>query len=146
MPDISSFDPEIVFKEVLENIKRDKAISKEALSLWFDNCRINGIDKDFVYLSVENEARCRTISTHYKSILSKYFYEILGFEPEIAVFVEKKEEASESEEYADFSEDEEKDDRKEIIFSRKNSYTFENFVVGSSNTFAIAYAVYKDVP
>lgn len=147
---------ELIFNAVVEKIKEDNAITKIAFDLWFNNCKITGIDSDAVYLSVENETKRNSIIAHYKDILIKYFSFELGYEPDIVINIAAdgvSDNITEDEEddyvlppedgsYAITENDEEDDyNKKEIVFTKNNDYTFENYVVGSSNTFAYAAAL-----
>lgn len=132
-----------MFQSVMAKIREDKAITETALNLWFENCKIKDIDSDNVYLSVENEAKKKSILSHYADILSKYFELQLGYMPNVVIEIEEdvKEEYSFSlpaeEENETYDDDYNK---KEILFTKNNDYTFDNFVEGESNTFAYAAA------
>ncbi|MBQ7669164.1 MAG: chromosomal replication initiator protein DnaA [Clostridia bacterium] len=142
MSDFPNSNADIIFKNVLNSMKNDKVLSAEAINLWFDNCVITGIDSDNVYLSVESESRMKAIKNHYEDILSKYFSYQLGYAPNIVISTDKsliKRIVAESDE-SDYITDESNAIKDGNIFTKNNIYTFENFVVGSSNTFAYAAA------
>lgn len=129
-----AIDPEYkdIYLAVIERIRLDRAITNEALNLWFKNCGIVSLDRNTVTLGVENESRKRTILTHYEKILEKYFSEEFGRDLKIEIAV------ASSPKTADDAEEDLADDDK--IFRRPNNYTFDNFVVGTSNAFACAAA------
>ncbi len=129
---IRNVDPEYkdLYDSVIERIRSDRAIANEALNLWFRFCGIVLIDRGTVTLGVENESRKKSILTHYEKILEKYFSEELGRDVKIEIVVASVSAPSEKEDDPD-------DDK---IFRRPNNYTFDNFVVGSSNAFACAAA------
>lgn len=145
---------ELIFRAVMERIKYDNAIPSTAFDLWFENCKIKDVSSDRVCLTVENETKRKAILAHYTEILKKYFTIELGYEPEIEIeidtdFVPKPLEGEGDPDVFDFSkigektkdEEKEKEDeddynKREILFVKNNDYTFENYVVGSSNTFA----------
>lgn len=118
-----------IFASAIDSIRQDRAISNEALNLWFSNCKISSFDNDTVYLEVENEARKNSILTHYKSILEKYFSREIGYSVNVEVEVAKSDDSSDDELVGE-----------DKIFRKGNNYTFDNFVVGSSNAFACAAA------
>lgn len=124
-------DPEYkdIYDSVIEKIRRDRAISNEALNLWFRFCGIVLIDRSTVTLGVENESRKTSILTHYEKILEKYFSDELGRDVKIEIVVSSSPVKEEPD-----------DDEDDKIFRRPNNYTFDNFVVGSSNAFACAAA------
>lgn len=155
----------VIFQLVMERIQEDNAITSAAFKLWFENCGIIDINDEekSVTLTVENEIKRKSILSHYSEILSEYFRKELGFLPEIKIvidtnFVPKKLKGEGEEGVFDFSKPdvferikeqyeknkkrEEDDDyvKHEILFKRNNDYTFKNFVVGSSNTFAYSAA------
>lgn len=144
---------EMIFNAVMERIKAEGAIPSTAFDLWFENCKIKDIGSDCVRLTVESETKRKSILAHYTGILRKYFAIELGYEPEIEIeidedFVPRPLEGEGDPDVFDFSKigeekkeeetKEEEDDynKKEILFIKNNNYTFENYVVGSSNTFA----------
>jgi len=118
-----------IFASAIDSIRQDRAISNEALNLWFSNCKISSFENDTVYLEVENEARKNSILTHYKSILEKYFSREIGYSVNVEVEVAKSDDSSDDELVGE-----------DKIFRKGNNYTFDNFVVGSSNAFACAAA------
>ena len=130
-----------VYEAVIEAIRQDHAITNEALNLWFSGCSMQSFENDKVTLLAENESRAKTILIHYKSLLKEYFSRELGRNVDVDVKAENKEtaETSVTEEEKEPLRD---DDRDRIVkfFDRPNNYTFENFVVGSSNAFAVAAA------
>ncbi len=145
---------ETIFQHVMERIKSDNAIISSAFNLWFGNCKIVDIDSRCVYLSVENETKRKSILSHYKDIVAEYFRKELGFLPEIEIeidedFVPKKLIGEDEEGIIDFSKPLPKDfydskakktvrstdEDSDMFYRRNNDYTFENYVVGSSNSF-----------
>ncbi|MBR6917425.1 MAG: chromosomal replication initiator protein DnaA [Clostridia bacterium] len=138
MSGYSTNDLSAIYKDVIDAIRADRAITNDAVNLWFTDCRIKYINDDAVCLSVENDARAKMILTHYKTILIKYFSEELGRIVDVEVTSDK----TESPDFSDDAEDGEfrEDIKSEKVFKKANNYTFENFVVGSSNAFAYAAA------
>ena len=127
-----------VYSDVMEAIRQDHAITGEALNLWFSGCKIKSIEDGKVTLSAETDSRAKTILIHYKSILREYFSRELGEEVEIDAVGERADNAFPEEE--NVVPDDTESDKIVKFFDRPNNYTFENFVVGSSNAFAVAAA------
>ena len=141
MSDIIKPEYDTIYQNVIDTIRQDRAIAEEALNLWFSGCRICSIENESVTLVAENEARARMILTHYKTILNSYFSSELG--RPVAVEVTTGTDVSERirfEENDAGMSDDPLSATSEKVFKKGNSYTFENFVVGSSNAFAYAAA------
>lgn len=128
-----------IYSSVIDNIRRDRAITAEAINLWFSGCSMIGADKENVYLKTESESRKKSILSHYESILRDYFSDELGYPVKIVIEVEKEEEEKEDEETAS-SDKSFYSENSDNVFSVGNNYTFDNFVIGSSNAFACAAA------
>ncbi|MBR0302746.1 MAG: chromosomal replication initiator protein DnaA [Clostridia bacterium] len=135
MSDNSTYELDALYNTVIENISRDRAISSEALNLWFENCRLTGMDDDFIYLSVSSESRKNTIQTHYAATLKKYFSKELGRDLDVAVFVSRDKTPAGSASAVPAA-------APKVVssFRRNPSFTFDNYVVGSSNIFAYTAA------
>ena len=127
-----------VYSDVMEAIRQDHAITGEALNLWFSGCKIRSIEDGKVTLSAETDSRAKTILIHYKTILREYFSRELGRAVEIDAVGEREDNAFPEEE--SFVPEDAESDKIVKFFDRPNNYTFENFVVGSSNAFAVAAA------
>lgn len=150
MAELSRSNTELIYQAVMEKIKADNAISTAAVNLWFENCKIKDIDSESVFLTVENEMKKKSILTHYSELLSKYFSFQLGYMPKIVIDIDRdfvpkplgKEDNSEEAYMEDsgYYNDDDDYNKKEILFTKNNDYTFENYVVGSSNTFAYSAA------
>ena len=140
MPVYENTEFDTVFSNVMDSIRQDHAITNEALNLWFSGCRIDSIEDGKVTLLAETDSRARTILIHYKSILREYFSKEFGRKTDIDVLGEKAAEPDPFEPEDDDYISEEDRDKIVKYFDRPNSYTFENFVIGSSNAFAVAAA------
>lgn len=133
-----------LFKLITDKMISDGAISRTAYNLWFENCKIKNIDSNNVFLTVENKTKRESILAHYKDLLCEYFSSELGYD--IGIVIDTEEESEEKPETDTAKEEpfEKYDSLKteasyvtENAYFRKNSvYTFENYVVGSSNSLA----------
>ncbi len=141
MPAYDNSEYNTIYSNVMESIRQDHAITTEALNLWFSGCSIKSIEDGKVTLCAETEGRAKTILIHYKSILREYFSRELGKYTDVDVYSENtgiSEPDEEEEDTVPAAYDE--SDKIVRFFEKPNSYTFENFVVGSSNAFAVAAA------
>ena len=129
-----------IYSSVIDNIRRDRAITTEAINLWFSGCSMTGADKEYVYLKTESESRKKSILSHYENILNDYFSDEMGYPVKIKIEVDVSEEKDDEE--FDFSTEKKNfySENSDNVFSVGNSYTFDNFVIGSSNAFACAAA------
>ena len=133
-------DYDEIYSSVIDNIRRDRAITSEAINLWFSGCSMIGADKEYVYLKTESESRKKSILSHYENILCDYFSDEMGYPVKIKIDVDTTEEKNDAE--FDFSSEKKNfySENSDNVFSVGNSYTFDNFVIGSSNAFACAAA------
>ena len=139
MAEYKRSDYETIYNDVIESIRQDHAITSEALTLWFSGCSIMSIDNGKVTLAAETPSRAKTILIHYKRTLTEYFSSVLGKPVDVDVISELNE-STEAEEGESYTRDPSRQNDDEKIFRHKNVYTFDNFVVGSSNAFAFAAA------
>lgn len=127
-----------LFNTIMQKILSDNAISTTAFHLWFENCRIKNIDMENVYLTVENPTKRDSISAHYSEILKKYFSAELGYETGIIIETDESKSTVETPVFEKY------DSRKteaayvteNAYFKKNNAFTFDNYVVGSSNSLA----------
>ncbi len=114
-------------------------VGEGVFNLWFKPIRLRQLKKEFVQLEIPNRFFKEWIEDNYSGVLEETFFELLRIRPEIRFTVKEKQD----------------DDIKKLnaqINSRRRSlrnrgiylnpkYTFEEFVVGSSNQFAHAAAL-----
>lgn len=146
------------FKLITDKMVNDNAISRTAYNLWFENCKIKKIDSKNVYLTVENETKKDSILSHYKDILAEYFSNELGYNTGIIIDTDFESNSdnntedniceTESKEEKEFAEKDAKYEKydslktesslvgKNSYFKRNSVYTFDTYVVGSSNSLA----------
>lgn len=117
--------------------KVDKGeLSEVAFNLWIKNLSPLKLDKNIAYFNVQSEFQKEIILSHYSSMLSEAFLNVLGFPVEIEVIPLDEGDSSD-----DDDEDSPVEKRRELEQSFSNAeydYTFETFIVGNSNEFAYA--------
>ena len=123
-----------VFDKALEYIHqmvRDNKLSQVAYETWITKMTPVKLEGNTAYLSVQSEFQ-KSISKNYESHLKEAFLNVLGFDVEINIIVEKDSEA-----VSDRSEE----SLKQTLSNSEYDYTFDTFIVGRSNEFAHAACV-----
>ncbi len=118
--------------------------SKPFISLWFASLKLAFLDEKTAVFIAKSEFLRKGIEENHKSKISKYLINSLGYDVDIVIL-------SEEDGPPDISAYTEKHNEKNIEIdnqpqkkinilqvTQNNSYTFENFIVGSSNSFAHA--------
>ncbi len=129
--------------EMVKDSFRDR-LSETTINLWFGNVEINEYHDDIITMSISSEFKFKIIQDKYIDDITVAFCKLLGFDvrinlifsgsptaadlaaaPKVTVPAEKEDRIKEAQNLADFNFD----------------YTFENFIVGSTNKFAHAACV-----
>ncbi|MBQ1432480.1 MAG: chromosomal replication initiator protein DnaA [Ruminococcus sp.] len=128
-----------VFEEVLKYCYRlvndkttGRGISESGYNRWIKVLKPYKLENNTAYLLADTEFVKDTTTQAYGDLLNAAFEEVMGFPIEVKIMVSTKEEEVKDErtvnvQPADFSEE------------AKDSYTFENFIKGSSNELAYAF-------
>ncbi|MBO5312612.1 MAG: chromosomal replication initiator protein DnaA [Clostridia bacterium] len=123
---------ELIIEKLLETT------SSAAVKLWFGDLKLVMIDDNEAIFVTPTELKRKIISQRFCDQLKSILNEIIGFEPAITVISSEK---TENELTKPSSQDKPK-----IILPKtreqgyRPEYTFDNFVVGSSNNYAYAFA------
>ena len=132
---------EEIWKETLEKI--ETKLSTPSFETWFQPTAILGFQKNTALIEVPNEFAKDWLETRYSKLIKEALleitnnsYEIKFIIPEMEEEIELEEEEEETEE--DEVEEEEENNLKEIEADLNSEYTFDTFVIGSSNQFAHA--------
>lgn len=113
-----------LWNRVLENCKDTQKITEVGINVWMDDILPEQGDDGKLYLITGSVYKKKTVDTYYKSILEESLQEVCGIPMQIEIAVR------------------ETPKEQQIVFADKNEgFTFENFVVGSSNKFAHAAAM-----
>ena len=116
-----------VWKEVLA-VCRTK-VSDVMFNLWIEPLELVKFENDTFVFTINTEFKKSIIMDKFSSVIKESFEEVMGFPVEIAVMVQH---APAEREYEPFKEN-------APVLSRE--FTFENFIVGSSNSFAYSVAL-----
>lgn len=142
-----------IWSMVLDKMKQK--FSSTAMNLWFGDIEIISFENNTLTISAGSEFKMQIIKEKYVSNLEEIFVEFMGFEINIsvvskngAVNVEKirNQISTPSEDLVpDRTSGEDKEDAQPVLGSTMPTvnfeYTFDNFIVGSSNKFAHAACI-----
>lgn len=145
------------FSQVFYAVKEifRKNLSATAFHLWVEPVQFVETKDNEIILSVQNKFQYDIIEPKYIPMFADYFHEILGYPVNLKLIIVEEEKSTKQkdpvalkrEEQEKKREEEKKKEgkeKKELPY--ENEYTFENFIVGPSNTFAYAAcrAIVKD--
>ncbi len=109
-------------------------MTEVAFNLWIKDIIPMKLTSEYVRLGVNSEFKQNIVSEKYKDLLSRGFERVLGFPVEVRIECVLPEEVKPREEYI-------KPAPPEAMPSGDYEYTFDTFIVGSSNKFAHAAAM-----
>ena len=149
-----------IWEQIKENLKEEYSPSQ--MDLWFNPLKIHSFEDNTIILSTTSEFKYSKIKEKYLSVIKDAFTEFFGFEQEVdivfvgervsmekfqrqlGIFREKNNENEENNS-EDNKDTEVKNEVSEadavagiLPIDYSFQYTFENFIVGSSNRFAYA--------
>ncbi|MEG1971534.1 MAG: chromosomal replication initiator protein DnaA [Oscillospiraceae bacterium] len=104
--------------------------------LWIEDIKCTELTNDSAYLQVATELRRTIIESRYLPLVKKAFKEVMGFE--VNVILESLEENEAGVAPLILTNEEREEENKILSQNGEYSYTFDNFIVGSSNKFAHA--------
>ena len=121
-----------VFELVLKYCENDTdSISSIALDKWIRKLEPYKLEGSSVMLLTDSEFTKNIISTHYSSLLSRGFENVLGFPVKVELLIRSKEQSGEAP-----AETAPQNDPAQF-----DKLTFENFVKGKSNELAYAFSM-----
>lgn len=127
-----------VFNKVLDYIQQ-KVIREElaptAYDLWICSIKPDRMEGNTAFLKVQSDFQKGIILQNYEKLLKEAFLGVMGFDVEISIS---------SEEFSDEADNAPIIQREELINTFSNAeyaYTFDTFIVGSSNEFAHAACI-----
>ena len=131
------------FASVVDVVKSslESELSPTAYNLWIAPLKAIELRDSDVVLSLNNEFQKNIIMTKYSHMLCKGFKDILGFDVKIKIVVEETEEDSPPASATNRSEQPQNTPSQildNIYNNGEYQYTFDTFIVGSTNTFAYA--------
>lgn len=129
--------------EMVKDSFRDR-LSETTINLWFGSVEINEYHDDIITMSIASEFKFKIIQDKYIDDITAAFCKLLGFDVRVNLIFSGSPTAADLAAAPTESSHTEKEDR---IKEAKNladfnfDYTFENFIVGSTNKFAHAACV-----
>lgn len=131
------------FSSVVDVVKSslESELSPTAYNLWIAPLKAIELRDSDVVLSLNNEFQKNIIMTKYSHMLCKGFKDILGFDVKIKIVVEENEEDTHPQSTNNRSEQPQSTPSQildNIYNNGEYQYTFDTFIVGSTNTFAYA--------
>ncbi len=113
-----------LWNKILEDCKENQKITEVGINVWMDDFYPEQGDDGVFYLITGSQYKKKTVDAYYRAILEDSLAAVCGIPMKIEIVVR-----------------EEKVSNTSILTDKKEGYTFENFVVGSSNKFAHAAAM-----
>lgn len=145
-----------IWSFALKEIQRVCELPDTMMHLWFNDMKLTLVTEDSVVLTTETDFRRDVVSNRYTKQLTEVMSGILGYPVTVSVVSSQKERNIEKKmteaaklESADVDPEkdfyvrvgEQRTQNKASVPSAFREYTFENFVIGSSNRFAHAAAL-----
>lgn len=138
---------ENLWHDIVEKLKEE--FSETTVGLWFGSATIGSLDGDSVTIVAEDDFKKSIIEKKYLPVLERMFEELLGFKVEVRVDSATGDSDARSEERLFVTSapparpDPAAQEKPTAGPNLRSEYTFDNFVVGSSNQLAqaAAYAV-----
>ena len=133
-----------LWTDILEKLREE--YSETTVSLWFEKAFISELDSESVTVTAEDDFKKSIIEKKYISVLEQMFCEVMGFSVEVKIASAdgKDEEGSEGSIFIE-TDNPFLSDRAAPPADRgrpaRSEYTFDTFVVGSSNHLAQAAAL-----
>ncbi len=151
---MSEFDDLSSITEVfLASVKEKTNLAETTYNLWFADVKLQSLDETKATLYTPSPLKSKIISQKYLTQIKEALSETLGFDVDVEIVTDNQVKFSDVLTYDKEKHDTQKkpyetedDDKREIIIEqilKENSsttekYTFDNFIVGSSNRFAKA--------
>ncbi len=145
---------------IIDQIRKNATMSQTAFELWFSDLHLTQIDTEKITLATGDELKRKFLLSKCTDLIAKSVFDALGYEPSIEIIcdtVRKRNLCIPTDRMIlgqEISKEEEAEEEKEEetpVHAHPESglpsqglcpeYTFENFVVGSSNQFAHACSV-----
>ncbi len=120
-----------------------ESTSSSAVNLWFSDIKLILIDDNEAVFVTTSDLKKKVISQRFSDQLKSVLGQIIGFEPNITIISSENGEGEISKSTTNQSVVDNSAQNPQIISTvhgYKPEYTFDNFVVGSSNNYAAAFA------
>ncbi len=141
----NSIDLDGIYAMLIEMLLKDN--SQTAVNLWFGDLKLVSLDENEAVFVSPTDLKKKIIRQRFAITMADKLNEILGFEPSVVIYSSEHGEVDLSLTQSEIKIVEEKyssqPTKKEMTAEEmfRSEYTFENFVVGSSNKFANSAAI-----
>ena len=129
-------------------------VSKTEMAIWFKDLKLAYLDDEKAILLIGSDVKKNDINSHFSARLSEYFADVLGYSVTVSVYSDEFSafdldailnpdgQSSKAEEALPLEENNPSSEAESPYHPREfnQEYTFENFIVGSSNKFVYAAA------
>ncbi len=137
--DSKEIEYESIKSMILEILSEN--MSSSAVNLWFSDIKLVLIDDNEAVFVTPSDVKKRIILQRFTEQLKSVLNQIIGFEPNISIISSEKGEGEiTTKEVNDSNEPSNQRQIRSTIPGYRPEYTFDNFVVGSSNNYAAAFA------
>ncbi len=132
-----------IWEMVKDSFRDTLQLSESTINLWFGDVEILSYQNDVITIGISRELQFKTVNEKYKDAVKDAFCRLLGFPVEVNFVFRGSAVAADRTTVAPSNPEPAKD----TSFSNKDllnyhfEYTFENFIVGSTNKFAHAACV-----
>ncbi len=148
----------LFMNSIIDQIRKNATMSETAFDLWFSDLHLLQIDTEKLVFATSDELKRKFLVTKCSDLINKSVVDALGYEPVIEIICDvvrernfciptdrivMDQEGSETDNAHDELDSSKSKETEEILHSSGlcPEYTFENFIVGSSNQFAHACSV-----
>ncbi len=134
-------------KEVWEEVKRSfrENLSESTVNLWFNDIQVLSFADDIITLGINSQFKFEKIQNYYIDSIKEKFCSIFGFSVGVNLIFTGSATADDEVRSSVSFLNEKKSEKKELLSKNLPNYnfeyTFENFIVGSTNKFAHAACV-----
>lgn len=112
-----------LWKAICEECRISERISAAGFKMWIDDLAPDFTDDGFLTLITNSDYKKKTIDSYYKKIIEEVCETVSGIPMQVNIVVKNEPE------------------KVAVVVDTEDRYTFDNFVVGSSNKFAHAAAL-----
>ena len=134
---------------VKESFRTRENLSETLISLWFDDIQIISFEGDVLTIGSSNELKFKILNEKYLDGIRKKFAEFMGFELQVNLIYTGSATAADrlgatqgnAQKPEEQPAQKQEDPQAAVMPSYNFEYTFENFIVGSTNKFAHAACV-----
>ena len=139
------------FESIYAMMKEKSSMSETAFDLWFNDFHLLSINDEKVVLATPHNFKRKTIVERYFSLVEESVFDALDYKPKVEIicdgivelqsFIPTTGKVTLSKGRYGTASEEETDEEDMVSYGLNDEYTFENFVVGSSNQHAHACSV-----